>query len=38
VTGVQTCALPILKGKPMEEANLGEGPEAPHPIAPAEIK
>ena len=27
-----------LKGKTMEEANLGEGPEAPHPIAPAEIK
>jgi Fe-S protein assembly chaperone HscA len=27
-----------LKGKTMDEANLGEGPEAPHPIAPAEIK
>ena len=27
-----------LKGKTMYEANVGEGPEAPHPIAPAEIK
>ena len=27
-----------LKGKTMEEVNVGEGPEAPHPIAPAEIK
>ena len=27
-----------LKGKTMEEADLGEGPESPHPIAPAEIK
>ena len=26
-----------LKGKKMEETDLGEGPEAPHPIAPAEI-
>jgi Fe-S protein assembly chaperone HscA len=28
----------VLKGKTMEEASLGEGPKAPHPIAPAEIK
>jgi hypothetical protein len=27
-----------LKGKTMAEANVGEGPAAPHPIAPAEIK
>ena len=27
-----------LKGKTMEQVNVGEGPEAPHPIAPAEIK
>jgi molecular chaperone DnaK len=27
-----------LKGKTMDEANVGEGPESPHPIAPAEIK
>jgi Fe-S protein assembly chaperone HscA len=27
----------VLKGKKMEETDLGEGPEAPHPIAPAEI-
>ncbi len=26
-----------LKGKKMEETDVGEGPEAPHPIAPAEI-
>jgi molecular chaperone DnaK len=26
-----------LKGKKMDEADLGEGPAAPHPIAPAEI-
>ena len=26
-----------LKGKTMEETDLGEGPESPHPIAPAEI-
>ena len=27
-----------LKGKKMDEADVGEGPAAPHPIAPAEIK
>jgi molecular chaperone DnaK len=27
-----------LKGKTMEDAGVGEGPESPHPIAPAEIK
>jgi len=27
-----------LKGKTMDEANLGEGPTAPHPMAPAEFK
>ena len=27
-----------LKGKTMDEADMGEGPESPHPIAPAEIK
>ncbi len=26
-----------LKGKKMDETDFGEGPEAPHPIAPAEI-
>lgn len=26
-----------LKGKSMDQADLGEGPSAPHPIAPAEI-
>ncbi len=28
----------VLKGKTMDEADMGEGPESPHPIAPAEIK
>jgi molecular chaperone DnaK len=28
----------VLKGKTMDEADVGEGPESPHPIAPAEIK
>ena len=27
-----------LKGKTMEEADMGEGPEAPHPMAKAEFK
>ncbi len=27
-----------LKGKTLEQADMGEGPAAPHPIAPAEIK
>ena len=27
-----------LKGKTMEQADLGEGPEAPHPVAKAEFK
>jgi len=27
-----------LKGKTMDDADVGEGPESPHPIAPAEIK
>jgi len=27
-----------LKGRTMDEADVGEGPAAPHPIAPAEIK
>jgi hypothetical protein len=26
-----------LKGKKMDEADMGEGPAAPHPFAPAEI-
>ncbi len=35
---MDSAVAAALKGKTMEEANLGEGPEAPHPIAPAEIK
>jgi molecular chaperone DnaK len=35
---MDSAVASALKGKTMEEANVGEGPEAPHPIAPAEIK
>jgi molecular chaperone DnaK (HSP70) len=35
---MDSAVASALKGKTMEEANFGEGPEAPHPIAPAEIK
>jgi molecular chaperone DnaK len=28
----------VLKGKTMEQADLGEGPEAPHPVAKAEFE
>jgi hypothetical protein len=27
-----------LKGKDMQQADMGEGPKAPHPFAPAEFK
>ena len=35
---MDSAVASALKGKTMYEANVGEGPEAPHPIAPAEIK
>ncbi len=35
---MDSAVASALKGKTMEEANVGEGPAAPHPIAPAEIK
>ncbi len=35
---MDSAVASALKGKTMEDANVGEGPEAPHPIAPAEIK
>ncbi len=35
---MDSAVASALKGKTMEQANLGDGPEAPHPIAPAEIK
>jgi len=35
---MDTAVSSALKGKTMEQADLGEGPSAPHPIAPAEIK
>jgi hypothetical protein len=28
----------VLKGKTMEQADLGEGPETPHPVAKAEFE
>jgi hypothetical protein len=28
----------VLKGKTMDQADLGEGPEAPHPVAKAEFE
>jgi molecular chaperone DnaK (HSP70) len=35
---MDSAVASALKGKTMETANVGEGPAAPHPIAPAEIK
>jgi len=35
---MDSAVASALKGKTMEEANVGDGPAAPHPIAPAEIK
>ncbi len=35
---MDSAVTSALKGKTMDEANVGEGPEAPHPIAPAEIE
>jgi Fe-S protein assembly chaperone HscA len=35
---MDTAVSSALKGKTMAQADLGEGPSAPHPIAPAEIK
>ncbi len=35
---MDTAVSSALKGKTMEEADLGEGPEAPHPVAKAEFE
>jgi molecular chaperone DnaK len=35
---MDSAVTSALKGKTMDETNVGEGPEAPHPIAPAEIE
>jgi molecular chaperone DnaK (HSP70) len=34
---MDTAVSGALKGKSMEQADMGEGPAAPHPFAPAEI-
>ncbi len=35
---MDSAVASVLKGKTMDEASVGEGPAASHPIAPAEIK
>jgi len=35
---MDTAVSSALKGKNMDEADLGEGPTAPHPMAKAEFK
>lgn len=35
---MDSAVTSALKGKTMEEADLGEGPEAPHPVAKAEFE
>ena len=34
---MDSAVTSAVKGKTFEEANVGEGPTAPHPFAPAEI-
>ena len=35
---MDTAVSTVLKGKTMEEADMGEGPTAPHPMAKAEFE
>jgi molecular chaperone DnaK len=35
---MDTAVSSVLKGKTMDQADLGEGPEAPHPVAKAEFE
>jgi hypothetical protein len=35
---MDTAVSSALKGKTFDEAEVGEGPSAPHPFAPAEIE
>jgi molecular chaperone DnaK (HSP70) len=35
---MDTAVTAVLKGKTMDEADLGEGPTAPHPMAKAEFE
>jgi hypothetical protein len=35
---MDTAVSTALKGKTMDEADMGEGPNAPHPVAKAEFK
>jgi len=34
---MDTAVADALKGKNMDDTDMGEGPSAPHPFAPAEI-
>jgi hypothetical protein len=35
---MDTAVASALKGKTMDNADIGEGPEAPHPVAKAEFE
>ena len=35
---MDTAVSTVLKGKTMDNADVGEGPEAPHPVAKAEFE
>jgi hypothetical protein len=35
---METAVSTALKGKTMDSADIGEGPEAPHPLAKAEFE
>jgi hypothetical protein len=35
---MDTAVASVLKGKTMDNADVGEGPEAPHPVARADFE
>ena len=35
---MDTAVSTVLKGKTMDQADMGEGPDAPHPVAKAEFE
>jgi hypothetical protein len=35
---MDTAVSTALKGKTMDQADMGEGPDAPHPVAKAEFE
>jgi hypothetical protein len=35
---MDTAVASVLKGKTMDTADVGEGPEAPHPVAKADFE